>query len=68
MVNMDKVKISKTMSLILRHHPEKYNIHLDKHGWAGIDEMVTNLKTKYPHFSKEILFEIVKEDKKNAIL
>lgn len=61
---MDKVKISKTMSLILRHHPEKYNIYLDKHGWAGIDEMVTNLKTKYPHFSKEILFEIVKGDKK----
>lgn len=39
-------KISKFLSLILRHRPETVNIQLDKEGWADIDTLLKNINKK----------------------
>lgn len=36
---MDKRKLSKFISLILRHQPEAIGIKLDKNGWAKVREL-----------------------------
>lgn len=33
---------SKFLALVLRHHPEKANITLDKNGWADVDDLLAN--------------------------
>ena len=62
---MELTKISRYLSLILRHHPEAAGISLDAHGWADVDELIAGIqKGKYPDFSREILDEIVRTDNK----
>ena len=43
---MDLNKVSRFLSLILRHHPEKIGITLDKHGWASVAELLSNWYVK----------------------
>lgn len=59
-------EISKFISLILRHKPEVVNIHLDAHGWANVDELITGINTKRPdiHLDASILADIVRTDSK----
>ena len=38
------IRNSKTLAFILRHHPEKYNITLDKNGWANLNELWHNTR------------------------
>lgn len=61
---MDLQKISKFISLILRHRPEVIGIALDEHGWANVDELISGIAEKHSWFSKEILEEIVRTDNK----
>lgn len=37
---MDLTKISRFISLILRHKPEQIGITLDEHGWANVEELI----------------------------
>jgi len=60
---MDTVKLSRYISLILRHKPETIGIKLDEHGWADVAELIEGVKKKYP-FNMEMLEEIVKTDNK----
>jgi putative RNA 2'-phosphotransferase len=77
---LDKLfsQISKFLSYILRHHPEKFNLSLDKKGFAKIRDILIILNRKYKtqkidtNFIKELIkksdkkrFEIV-EDKIRA--
>lgn len=45
---MDLNKVSRFLSLILRHHPEKIGITLDKHGWASVAELLAGMSKTYP--------------------
>ena len=63
MKNEKEIRISKFMSLILRHHPEKIGIALDEHGWADVMELIEGIAKKYP-FDMEMLEKIVREDEK----
>ena len=55
----EKTKMSKFLSLILRHHPEVANIELDSHGWANTDRLLENI-----NLDREDLVEIVETDSK----
>lgn len=57
------VKISKYLSLILRHKPEVIGITLDKNGWADVNKVVAGINKKY-NFNMEMLREIVETDNK----
>lgn len=60
---MNKSRISRYLSLVLRHHPEAAGISLDRHGWAEVSELLTGVSRKYP-IDRKLLDEIVEEDEK----
>ena len=43
---MDYIKLSKTISYILRHHPEEYNVELDRNGFTGIEDLLEAINSK----------------------
>jgi putative RNA 2'-phosphotransferase len=51
--------ISKFLSLVLRHHPEKIGIALDENGWADVDELLSKMTAAGTAINKEILNEVV---------
>ena len=59
----DLTKISKYMSLILRHKPQVIGIQLDAHGWADVNALLAGISKKYP-INRDILEEIVQSDEK----
>ena len=60
---MNLTKVSRFISLILRHKPEEAGITLDKHGWANVNELIEGVSKKYP-ITMDILEEIVRTDDK----
>lgn len=60
---MNLNKISKYISLILRHQPEVIGIQLDEHGWADVAELIKGITKDYP-FDMDMLEEIVRTDSK----
>ncbi|CAM1343717.1 RNA 2'-phosphotransferase [Tenacibaculum amylolyticum] len=57
-------KISKFLSLLLRHQPSLIGLELDENGWADIEELINKSKKKKKHFSKQDLEKIVAENDK----
>ncbi|MBR4693622.1 MAG: RNA 2'-phosphotransferase [Bacilli bacterium] len=53
---MDYIKLSKTISYVLRHHPEEYNIELDGNGFVKIDVLLDAINAK-KEFQKSITIE-----------
>jgi len=40
---MKNKDLSKFLSLLLRHQPDKLNLTMDENGWASVNELLTNL-------------------------
>ncbi len=58
-MNSKHKQISKYLSLILRHNPEKIGLKLDDNGWASVTELLSRSKRKQPLLTIELLREIV---------
>ena len=56
---MDLIKISRYISLILRHKPEAIGITLNEHGWANVNELIKGI-----NINMETLEHIVATDDK----
>ena len=56
-------KISRYISMILRHKPYAANVVLDEHGWASVSQLLEGVSKKYI-LTMEILEKIVETDKK----
>lgn len=61
---MNTEKLSKFISLILRHKPEEIGITLDEHGWAKVEDLINGINKSGRHIDMDILEEIVKTDNK----
>jgi len=61
--NNDK-ELGKTISYILRHHPEAFDIKMDSHGWVNVDELIKNMCKSGKIINHEILDRIVMENNK----
>jgi putative RNA 2'-phosphotransferase len=62
---MNLQKLSKFISLILRHKPQVIGITLDDHGWAQVDELLAGInRSGTQHVNRHILDEIVRTDSK----
>ena len=61
-----KTKLSKYISYLLRHHPEKAGLSLDEEGFIGLDELVKAILSnpRWNWIERDHIIEIVKEDKK----
>ena len=55
----NKKRISKFLSLVLRHQPEHIGLNLDRNGWAEVNELIDKSKTKHILFSRSELEAIV---------
>jgi putative RNA 2'-phosphotransferase len=55
----EAVRISKFLSLVLRHQPETINLVLDENGWADIDLLIEKCNEKGVALNREILEYIV---------
>lgn len=63
MGNVDLIKTSRFISLILRHKPETIGITLDEHGWSNVEELIAGIsKTQY--IDMAMLEKIVATDNK----
>ncbi len=60
------VSISKFLSYILRHHPEKFNIQLDSKGFTDLEKILDILNERYREIeiTKQLIFDIIKNSDK----
>jgi putative RNA 2'-phosphotransferase len=56
--------ISKFLSLVLRHSPEKISLQLDENGWADVEELLLKSARHGQRFSKTELEEVVETNDK----
>lgn len=64
MNEIEKKRISKFLSLILRHQPETIHLKLDENGWADVEELRTKSALKRVYFTLEELDEVVETNNK----
>lgn len=57
-------KLSKYLSLVLRHNPAAAHITLDEHGWADVEELLAGMNAAGSRIDRDILKEIVSTDNK----
>ncbi|MDC0435102.1 RNA 2'-phosphotransferase [bacterium] len=65
---MDKTKISKFLSLVLRHQPQTVGLDLDENGWVDIESLILGARKAGTNFSREELEQIVKESDKQRFI
>lgn len=60
------IKISKLLSFILRHGPDKVGLELDSNGFADLNEVLKVLNNKFKNFkiTKHIIEEIIDKSEK----
>ena len=64
MNEIENKRISKFLSLILRHQPETIFLQLDENGWADVDELIMKSAKNRMHFTMEELDEVVETNNK----
>jgi len=66
-MNRDNIKkVSKFLSLLLRHKPETIGLKLDKNGWADIDELIE--KSKKIKLTRALIDEVVADNDKQRFI
>jgi putative RNA 2'-phosphotransferase len=63
-MTQDVVKVSKFMSLVLRHKPEEIGLVLDGQGWAGIDELIEKAGRHGVALTREVIVRVVETSDK----
>lgn len=61
-------KISKLLSLVLRHKPETIGVSLDKNGWLAVDDLLTSLEASGNPISLALLKEVVDTNEKQRFI
>lgn len=61
---METKRISKFLSLLLRHRPEVIGLQLDNAGWAPIEELLSLLEEHQQGITREQLEQVVRENHK----
>lgn len=60
----EKTRISKFLSLVLRHEPSKIGITLDAAGWVEVDELLQKLGASGKRISRDVLRLVVDTNEK----
>ncbi len=63
-MNRSTVKISKFLSLILRHRPEKIGLALDENGWADVEELILKANSRGRRINRKLLRTVVETNDK----
>jgi len=65
---MSNTKISKFLSLVLRHKPDAAGVQLDENGWVDIDSLIAGAKKVGNIFDREQLEHVVRESDKQRFI
>jgi putative RNA 2'-phosphotransferase len=60
----DLVKISKFLSLVLRHKPQQIGLALDEHGWADVDDLIRCANEAGHRLTRPLLEQVVAQNDK----
>lgn len=60
----DLVRVSKFLSLVLRHEPGAIGLDLDENGWADIDELIRLAGARGRHLTRPLVEQVVAENDK----
>lgn len=63
-MNIDTASISKYLSMLLRHQPEKIGLVLDDNGWASIEELIAKANATGKSLSRSLIERVVAESDK----
>jgi putative RNA 2'-phosphotransferase len=58
------VKVSKFLSLVLRHRPEAIGLTLDAQGWAEVDALIARAAARGQPLTRELIGRVVAENDK----
>lgn len=58
------IELSKTLSYVLRHRPEKFGLGLDAQGWCSVDELLAAFARRNLELSREQLEHLVAHNDK----
>lgn len=64
MNEIENKRISKFLSLILRHQPETIHLKLDENGWADVEELIMKSAHNKMHFTLDELDQVVETNNK----
>jgi putative RNA 2'-phosphotransferase len=64
MTDKERTRISKTLSLALRHEPGRIGLRLDSAGWAAVDELIEGMNSGGFSITVEQLEEVVRTNDK----
>lgn len=66
MVNkVNYMKLGKTISYALRHHPEEFGLEIDEKGWVELDALLISLKNQWGILTVEDIYDVIaRSDKK----
>ena len=64
MSNSTVVRLSKFLSLVLRHRPESIGLALDDAGWANVDELLRQANKAGVPLTRELLQQVVAQNDK----
>lgn len=64
MLKKNEVHISKFLSLVLRHQPQKINITLDENGWTDVETLITQANKAGIQLDQTLLKYIVETNPK----
>lgn len=56
---INTTRVSKFLSFVLRHHPEKINLTLDQQGWAEVTDLIEKLNNHGMMINRETLVHVV---------
>ena len=65
MSDKEITRISKFLSLVLRHQPETISLKLDKNGWTDVDDLISRMNQNGFSVTKEILQVVVSTNNKS---
>ena len=57
-------KLSKFLSLILRHRPEVVNLNMDENGWVNLEELIEKMNAHGKPVNLAAILEVVKNNDK----
>lgn len=59
-----QVRMSKFLSLVLRHHPERIGLLLDGEGWADVEDLLKRARGAGVPLTREVLDQVVRDNDK----
>lgn len=57
-------RVSRFLSLVLRHRPDQIDLELDEAGWASIEQLVERASSVGKELNRELILEVVRTNDK----